>query len=231
MFFGHWRDIAALPCFQNRCFARSPENFCDIFFEFVWKFRFEKWRGSLVNFIWSPFPTKRSTKTPQKIQWKFGAEFGKNSGRKFEKFGELSFCNFSDLKIRSVFGHVRASGWQQGVLSHSNTTRWIKDKALQTQNLHMQIYVLWTASMYWFLQLCSACSIFPWRLASGEFFCCNCIGAKRTQGSRNCQVNSIRRALKQWLSSPKQFSKYLYVCDVLGQIGTVTNEKITELIP
>ena len=51
--------------------------------EFAWGFRIEKRRGFLVNFFWSPFPTKRSTKTPQKI---FGTEFG-----------EISFCNFSDL--------------------------------------------------------------------------------------------------------------------------------------
>ena len=29
-----------------------------------------------MNFFWSPFPTKRSTKTPRKIRGKFGAKFG-----------------------------------------------------------------------------------------------------------------------------------------------------------
>ena len=47
-------------------------------------------------FFWSPFPTKRSTTTLQKIRGKFRANSGQNSERKFEKFGELSSCNFSD---------------------------------------------------------------------------------------------------------------------------------------
>ena len=48
-----------------------------------------------MNLFWSPFPTKRITKTPQKIRGKFGAKFG--AKRKFEKSQELSFCDFSDL--------------------------------------------------------------------------------------------------------------------------------------
>ena len=31
-----------------------------------------------------------------KIRGKFGAKFGAKSGRKFEKFVEISFCNFSE---------------------------------------------------------------------------------------------------------------------------------------
>ena len=50
-------------------------------------------------FLVTPSPTKRSTKNPRKIRGKFGAKFGQNSGRKVEKFGKLSFCNFSDLSI------------------------------------------------------------------------------------------------------------------------------------
>ena len=53
-----------------------------------------------MNFFWLPFPTKRSTKTPQtfgKIREKFGAKFGRNPGQKFEKLGELLFGDFSDL--------------------------------------------------------------------------------------------------------------------------------------
>ena len=69
----------------------------------------------LVDFLSSSLPgnfalknggdswnTKRSTKTPQK---KFGENSeqysGQNSGRKFEKFGELLFCNFSDLRCHN----------------------------------------------------------------------------------------------------------------------------------
>ena len=56
-------------------------------------------------FVWSPFPTERSTRTPQKIRENSEQKFGAKFGRKFEKNGgELSFCNFSDQinsKIRS----------------------------------------------------------------------------------------------------------------------------------
>ena len=96
--------IFTLPALQK--------SFVNIFFVFAWEFCIEKWRGFLVNFFWSPSPTKRSTKSPRKIRGKFGAKFGaKNSGRKFEKFGKLSFCNFSDptnLRIDSrESGHLR----------------------------------------------------------------------------------------------------------------------------
>ena len=69
------------------------QTFVDFFFEFAWKFFRETWRGFLVKFFWSPFPTKRSTKTPKKI----GENSEQNSGQKFEKFGKLSFCDFSEL--------------------------------------------------------------------------------------------------------------------------------------
>ena len=75
-------------------FACSPEEFCEYFFVFAWEFCIEKWRGFLVIFFWSPFPTKRGTKTPQKIRENSEQISGKNSGQKLEKFGELSFCNF-----------------------------------------------------------------------------------------------------------------------------------------
>ena len=75
-------------------FDRSPENIYAFFFEFSWEFCIEELGGFLVKFFWSPFPTKRSTKTPRKIV----QNSEQNSGRKFEKLGELSFCNFSDHK-------------------------------------------------------------------------------------------------------------------------------------
>ena len=83
-------QIVTVPPLQN--------HFVNIFFVFAWEFCNEKWQGFLVNFLWSPFPTKQSTKNPRKIRGKFGSKIREhNSGRKFEKFGELSFCNFSDL--------------------------------------------------------------------------------------------------------------------------------------
>ena len=44
-----------------------------------------------MKIFWSPFPTKRSMKNPRK----FEENSEQNSGQKFEKFGKLSFCNFS----------------------------------------------------------------------------------------------------------------------------------------
>ena len=79
----------------------SRKDFVNIFSVFAWEFCIEKWRGFLVNFFWSPFPTKRSTKTPQKFGENSETNSGQNSGQKFEKFGELSFCDFSDLRNRS----------------------------------------------------------------------------------------------------------------------------------
>ena len=69
------------------------KNFVNIFFVFAWEICLNRWRGFLVNFFWSPSPTKRSTKSPRKTR----ENSGQNSGRKFEIFGKLSFCNFSGL--------------------------------------------------------------------------------------------------------------------------------------
>ena len=66
----------------------------------AWEFCIEKRRGFLVNVFWSPFPAKRSTKNPQKIRGKIR---GKIRDKKFEKFGELSLCKFSGLKVRPQF--------------------------------------------------------------------------------------------------------------------------------
>ena len=41
--------------------------------------------GIFGEFFWSPFPTKRSTKTPRKIRGKFGAKFGAKFGTKIRK--------------------------------------------------------------------------------------------------------------------------------------------------
>ena len=75
------------------------KDFVNLFFVFAWEFCIEKWWGFLVTFFRFPFPMKRSTKTPRKIRGKFGAKFGVKFGTKIRKFGELSFCNFSGLKI------------------------------------------------------------------------------------------------------------------------------------
>ena len=61
------------------------EDIVNIFFVFAWEFCIEKWRGFLVNFFWSPSPTKRSTKSPQKTRGKFGAKFGSKFGMKIRE--------------------------------------------------------------------------------------------------------------------------------------------------
>ena len=74
------KEFLTLPALQK--------TFVDFSFEFAWEFCIEKGRGFLVNFFWSPFPTKRSTKTPQTIRGKFGAKFGAKFGMKFQKIRE-----------------------------------------------------------------------------------------------------------------------------------------------
>ena len=78
--------IVTLPALQK--------HFVDFFFKFAWEFCIEKRRGFLVNFFWSPFPTKQRTKTPEKFGENSEQNSGQNSGRKFEKFGDFSFCIF-----------------------------------------------------------------------------------------------------------------------------------------
>ena len=39
---------------------------------------------------------------PSNISGNFGTKFGTNSGRKFKKIGDFSFCTFSDLTFRGL---------------------------------------------------------------------------------------------------------------------------------
>ena len=52
----------------------------------------------------------------RKLLKKFGENSERNSGQNFEKFGELSFCDFSDLNNRNAF--LNAS-----VLEHNSLNR------------------------------------------------------------------------------------------------------------
>ena len=83
------KDIPKGPKIENKfkivTLPTLQKHFVNIFFVFAWEFCIEKWRGFLVNFFWSPFPTKRSTKNPRKIRGKFGAKFGAKSGTKIWK--------------------------------------------------------------------------------------------------------------------------------------------------
>ena len=77
------------------------KTFVNFFLEFAWGFGgIENWRGFLVSFLWSRcFPGNKARKVLE--------NFGENSkhfkeqnlGRIFENFGEISFCNFSDLRF------------------------------------------------------------------------------------------------------------------------------------
>ena len=118
------------------------KNFVNIFFVFAWEFCIEKWGGFLVNFFWSPSPTNRSTKSPRKIRGKFGANSGQNSGRKFEKFGKLSFCDFSDLKLCGPFGleTPRFHVWCPHIVP------------IVRANVRLNIAV---PSLFWFLNSCN----------------------------------------------------------------------------
>ena len=77
---GSTRRNVASPALQK--------TFVNIFFVFAWEFCVEKRQGFLVNFFWSPSPTKRSTKSPQKIRGKFGAKFGAEFGTRIRKIRE-----------------------------------------------------------------------------------------------------------------------------------------------
>ena len=88
--FGHFLvtfSDASVTRFSSLFFTLPvlQKHFVNIFFVFAREFCIENRRGFLVNFFWSPFPTKRSTKTPRKIRGKFGAEFGAKFRTKIRK--------------------------------------------------------------------------------------------------------------------------------------------------
>ena len=83
---------------QSVTLPALQKNFVNIFFVFAGEFCIEKWRGFLVNFLWSRSPTKRSTRVLEKFGENSEQNSGQNSGRKFEKFGKLSFCDLPNLR-------------------------------------------------------------------------------------------------------------------------------------
>ena len=93
----------------NLYFASSPENVCEYFFVFAWEFCIGKSRGFLVNFLWSPFPTKRSTKTPQKIWGKFGEKSGAKSRTKIRKIWGTFVLNSGPHKTLVFLRYPRVS--------------------------------------------------------------------------------------------------------------------------
>ena len=77
----------------ERCLGQK--TFVDFLFEFAWEFCIENWRGFLVKFSGLCLPRKEA----RKLLKRFGENSEQNSGRNFEKFGKLSFCNSSDLTL------------------------------------------------------------------------------------------------------------------------------------
>ena len=76
------------------CFARSPETFCGSFLYLPGNFALK----TAGDFSGLRFPRNEERKL-LKNSGKFGANSGQNSDKNSKKFGELSFCNFSDLLI------------------------------------------------------------------------------------------------------------------------------------
>ena len=74
----------------------SRQFLCEYFFSyFAWEFCIEKRREFLVNFFWSPFPTKPSTKTPQTFRGKFGAKIrGKIRDKNSKNSGNFRCATF-----------------------------------------------------------------------------------------------------------------------------------------
>ena len=85
-FFSKSLDSITLPALQK--------NFVNIFFVSAWEFCIEKWRG----FWWICSGLRLPRNEARKVLGENSERnSGQNSGRKFEKFGKLSFCSFSDL--------------------------------------------------------------------------------------------------------------------------------------
>ena len=92
-------------CLQNLYFCKqksyltySPENFCGFYLRICLGILHWKMAGIFGEFFSGlRFPRSKA----QKLLKYFGENSEQNSGWKFEKFGKLSFCNFSDLTKRA----------------------------------------------------------------------------------------------------------------------------------
>ena len=57
------------------------------------------------------FPRNETRKLLKKFRENSEQTSGQNPGQKFKKFGELSFCHFSDLKISKKEGYFQRAVW------------------------------------------------------------------------------------------------------------------------
>ena len=92
---------------SNHYFACSPETFCEYLFVVAWESCIEKGRGFLVNFFWSPFPGKQSTKTPQKIRAKF-----RSLGNGVRKNGVRNRCPYRRCGVNTEIPY-RLPFWRE----------------------------------------------------------------------------------------------------------------------
>ena len=104
--------VFTLPALQK--------NFVNILFEFAWEFCIENGRDFWWIFFGLRVP-RNETRSPWKIRENSEPNSGQNSGRKFEKFGKLSFCNFSDL-IVFVGKETGKWCWKWNLRRRQNTT-------------------------------------------------------------------------------------------------------------
>ena len=104
-----------------------------------------KWRGFLVIFFWSPSPTKRTTKTPQKNRGKFGAKFGAKLGTKIRKIRGTFFLQLVSPKKVGTFSRpltqkrpfpldfywcLNNSHWIENCICICVTNEWIQNQIL-----------------------------------------------------------------------------------------------------
>ena len=82
-------QVITLPALQK--------HFVNIFFVVAWEFCIDKGRGFLGIFSGLRFLGNKARKLLEKFGENSEQNSGGNSRTKFEKFGELSFCHFSDL--------------------------------------------------------------------------------------------------------------------------------------
>ena len=95
-------EFVALPALQK--------TFVDFFFEFAWEFRIEKCRGFLVNVFWSPFLHETKHGNSSKNSGKIRSKLWGKIRDEIQKFGELLFCNSSDLTNLGIWGPDLGTG-------------------------------------------------------------------------------------------------------------------------
>ena len=81
------------------------KHFVNNFFVVAWEFCIEKGRDFRWIFSGLHFLGNKARKLLEKFGENSEQNSGGNSGQKFEKFGELSFCHFSDLNVWAVCAH------------------------------------------------------------------------------------------------------------------------------